>query len=269
MTKIDILLTYWGDFGLLKKTVESVIAQTSPDWKLFVFDDFYPSDEASNYFKTLTDPRISYYRHSKNIGITNNFNFALKSATSEYCIMLGCDDKLLPTYIETMLSNIGDADFYQPGVEVIDRHDTIYLPLADRIKNVLRPKRSGLYRGEKLAASLSAGNWLYFPSITWKTKVIKKYGFNNEYKIAEDVILEFNIIKDGGVLYLDNEVSFQYRRFADSLSSKEKSKTGIRFNEEAAVYTHFAKEFAAIGWPKASRAARVRITSRLHKLLSK
>jgi glycosyltransferase involved in cell wall biosynthesis len=267
MAKVDILLTYWGDVDLLKEAVNSVLAQTEDDWRLLVFDDCYPSEEPARYFSTIKDDRITYYRHKKNIGITKNFNFAVKAAKADHCVMLGCDDVMLPRYLETALAHIGDAEMYQPAVDVIDGQSNVYLPLGDKIKRLLQPRAPGIYSGEKLAASLCAGNWLYFPSIMWKTTTIKQYGFDATYKIAEDVILELNIIKDGGVLFFDTETTFQYRRFANSLSSREKSKNGIRFQEETDVYNHFAAVFNKMGWKRASRAARWHITSRLHRLL--
>lgn len=268
MARVDILLPYWGDFELLRKTVESVLAQTEQDWRLMVFDDCYPSDEAPKYFNTLKDSRVSYFRHTKNIGIANNFNYAIDSATAKYCVMPGCDDILLPNYLEKALKNIGKADFYQPGVDVIDEDGAVYLPLTDRVKRLLRPKASRIHGGEKLASSLCHGNWLYFPSIMWKTDAINKRGFDTRYKIAEDLVLELGIIKDGGTLYLDSATTFHYRRFAKSLSSVEKSKGGVRFGEEDEVYEHFANEFQKLGWKRAARAAKLRITSRLHRLLS-
>lgn len=269
MAKIDILLPYWGDFQLLKKAVESVLNQTETDWRLLVFDDCYPSDEPKKFFAKLNDSRVSYHRHKRNLGITQNFNYALGAASAEHFVMFGCDDIMLPNFIETALNNIGNADFYQPGVEVINESGSIILPLGDKIKRKLRPKRAGLYEGEKLAASLCHGNWLYFPSIVWKTSTVKKYGFNPKYKIVEDVDLQLSIIKDGGRLYVDNTYTFQYRRFASSLSSKEKSKEGVRFSEEEEIYNKFSREFQEIGWRTASRAARWRITSRVHRLINK
>jgi len=268
VAKVDILLPYWGDVDLLKKAVESILVQTEQDWHMYVFDDCYPSDEPAKYFSSLNDERITYTRHSKNIGITNNFNYALRAAKSEYCVMMGCDDIMLPDYLEEALRSIGFADFYQPGVDVIDGQGKVYLPTGDRIKRLLRPKRGGIYHGERLAASLCKGHWLYFPSILWKTETIKKYGFNANYKISQDVVLILSILKDGGTLSLDNKVTFQYRRFAASLSSREKSKGGVRFREEGEVYDMFAKEFNKLGWKKAERAARWRITSRIHDALS-
>lgn len=268
MAKVDVLLTYWGDVDLLKKAVESVLAQTEPDWHLYIFDDCYPSDEPAKYFAKLKDKRITYHRHKKNIGITKNFNYAVKAAKSKYCNLLGCDDIMLPNYLERALANIGDADMYQPYVDVIDANGSVYLPLGDRTKRLLQPKKSGMYAGEKLAASLCAGNWLYFPSILWRTKMIKKYEFDTTRRVVQDVIVELNIIKDGGKLYFDKNTTFQYRRFKTSVSSAEKSKGGVRFNEETEVYNYFAKEFEKMNWKKAARAAKLHITSRLHKLIS-
>lgn len=268
MPKVDILLPFWGDVELFKKTVQSVLSQTERDWKLSIFDDHYPSDEPAAFVDSLDDSRINYYRHEKNIGITPNFNFALKQATADYFIMLGCDDILLPNYLEVALADIGSADFYQPAVQVIDRQGITYFPLADRIKSFIAPK-PGIHKGEKLATSLCHGNWLYFPSILWRTEMVQKYGFNNNYKIAEDLLLELQLILDGRSLALGSRAIFQYRRFSDSLSSKEKKRGGIRFNEESEVYTLFADKFIKKGWKKAANAAKFRVTSRLHQLTSR
>lgn len=268
MARTDILLPYWGDFKLLKKAVESILAQTETDWRLLVFDDCYPHANPASYFESLRDERIKYYRHKENIGITRNFMFALDVAKAEHFVMMGCDDIMLPNYLERALEKIDDADLYQPGVEVISDSGEVYLPLVDKTKRILRPKKSGTYSGEKLAASLCRGNWLYFPSIVWRTNTVKKYGFEPKYKVVEDVALQLSIIKNGGKLFVDNETTFQYRRFAKSVSSIEKSKDGVRFREENEVYDRFAREFRNIGWHKAARAAKWRITSRLHKSLS-
>jgi len=270
MTKsIDILLPYWGDLELAKKTVNSILNQSNPNWRLLIFDDCYPSDEPQKYFNSIADERVSYYRHSKNIGITKNFNYAIEHAKANYCMLVGCDDILLPNYVDEALRHIGDTDFFQPGVEVIDANDKVYLPLVDKVKRLLMPKKIGVYKGEKLAISLCHGNWLYFPSITWKTSTLQKYGFDDTYKIAEDLLVELSIIADNGSLSFSKTPAFQYRRFAHSLSSTEKKRGGVRFNEEAMVYKSLSQMFKQRGWRKASFAAKLRITSRIHATVSK
>lgn len=266
MPKVDVLLPFWGDVELFKLTVQSVLTQTSPNWRLLIFDDHYPSEEPKEYIKALDDKRITYHRHKENIGITPNFNFALSKATAPYFLMLGCDDILLPNYVEIALQDIGAADFYQPAVQIIDENNNVYMPLTDRVKSLISLK-PGTYSGQKLATSLCRGNWLYFPSILWRTEIIKKYGFDNKYKIAEDLDLELQLILDGYTLKIGDIPAFQYRRFAQSLSSKEKKRGGVRFNEEEEVYQKFHLLFKNKGWKRASQSAKFRVTSRINQLL--
>lgn len=267
--RIDILLPYWGDLELAKKTVASVLNQSNPNWRLLIFDDCYPSDEPKKYFSSIQDSRVSYYRHPENIGITKNFNYAISRAKADFCTLVGCDDILLPNYVDLVLENIGNADFFQPGVEVINADGIVYLPLVDKVKRLLMPKTTGIYSGEKLATTLCHGNWLYFPSISWKTATVQKHRFNDKYKIAEDLLLELTIIAEGGLLSYNKTPAFQYRRFSESLSSKEKGKGGVRFDEERDVYDIMAKKFNQLGWKKAAFAAKLRASSRLHDAMNR
>jgi glycosyltransferase involved in cell wall biosynthesis len=263
--KVDVLMPYWGDFALLKKTVESVQAQTEKDWRILIADDCYPSDEARKYFTKFHDKRVTYHRHKKNLGLVGNFNYVLSQATANHCIILG-DDILLPNYLENALAKIAGADYFQPGIAIIDNDDKPYMPMADRVKKFLRPKKPGKYSGETVVASMCHGNWLYFPSILWKTDTLQKYGFDKVQHNTQDVIAEISIIRDGGSLYLDDRVTFLYRRSATSFSGR--AKKGTRFAEENETYDRFAKEFKDMGWKKASRAARLHITVRLHQLIA-
>ena len=187
-------------------------------------------------------------------------------AAADYCVVMGCDDMMLPTYLENGLVKIGKADYYQPGVGIIDAVDKLCSPIADRIKKVLRPKRIGIHAGEPLAASLCRGNWLYFPSLMWKTSTLKRHGFNQGKPNTQDLITALDIICEGGAMYIDDAVTFLYRRSAASFSSKAKS--GTRFVEESQTYNEYAERFRAIGWNKAARAARLHLTVKVHQLLS-
>ncbi len=263
---VDILLPYWGEFSLLKKAVDSVLLQTEQNWRLLIIDDCYPSNEATKYYSKFPDKRVTYFRHEKNLGLVRNYNYALSQVTTNHCVIMGCDDIMLPTYLETALTKINTADYYQPGVDVIDDKNRAYLPFTDRMKRFLRPKREGLYTGEAIATSLCHGNWTYFPSILWKTATIKKYGFDQNKPNTQDIVALINILCDGGSLFIDNTTTFQYRRSASSFSSKAKG--GTRFYEEKETYNNFVKRFREIGWNKAARAARLHITVRFHRIMS-
>ncbi|MEI7488658.1 MAG: hypothetical protein WCJ72_14860, partial [Chryseobacterium sp.] len=76
------------------------------------------------------------------------------------------------------------------------------------------------------------------------------------------------VIKDGGRLFFDKEIAFQYRRHEKSVSNLEKYNEGSRFEEEQYAYNYFAKIFKEMGWKTAARNANLHITSRIHRLIS-
>jgi len=154
---LDILLPFWGDPGMLKETVRSVLAQTSNDWVLTVVDDAYPDTSVAQYFAEIDDARVTYLRHDENVGITENFRRCVSLTTQDVVVLLGCDDVLLPRYVEIVLEahqRFPEAAIIQPGVQVIDESGTVVRTLVDTVKQRLaRPHGRRLVAGEMLAAS--------------------------------------------------------------------------------------------------------------------
>ena len=74
-----------------------------------------------------------------------------------------------------------DADVIQPGVDIIDEKGRAIRPLVDRVKQqLLTPRRNpGVVslRGEEMATSLIRGDWLYWPSLTFRTDTLKRIDF--------------------------------------------------------------------------------------------
>jgi glycosyltransferase involved in cell wall biosynthesis len=266
----DIFIPYWGDVKYAQETVDSVLAQTYNDWRLIILDDRYPSREFEKYIRSLNNKKIKYIVNRENLGFSKNYNKAIGLAKSEWTMILGCDDIMRPNLLENaakVLKKHGqEIAFYQPDANVIDENGEVYLPLPDKIKRRLMPKKSGIYHGESLATNFMAGNWLYFPGIIWKTKVLKKFGFDDKFGILSDLALEMNILKGGDKIYFDRrEKTFNYRRHKNSVSSKGLY-DGVRWKEEEAYFEAEAKSLGEMGWKKAQRAAKRHLTSRLYAI---
>ena len=270
---VDILFPYYGDVAMMKQAVESVLGQTSPDWVLTVIDDGYPDDSIPGYFGALAeqDPRVTYRRNEQNLGANGNYRKALTFVRHELAVVMGADDAMLPNYIETVVAahkQFPSAQIIQPGVEVIDEHNEPGMGLIDKMKRVYAPRVHGssnrrLLSGEPLAVSLMRGNWLYFPSVCWKSDTLVAMNFREGLNVVQDLALALDLIKAGGSLVVDNTVCFQYRRHRESDSSW-RALEGTRFIEEREFFTGMADEFAAIGWQRAARTARLHLSSRLN-----
>lgn len=270
MTTIDVLLPYYGTVPLLQEAVRSVLAQTHQDWRLLVINDAYPHADPLPWLEDLRDPRIEYQRNERNVGSNATFRLALAQARAPYFVMLGSDDRMLPNYlslVHTALERFPEAAAVQPGVEVIDGQGRVWNPPTDRVKALIRPRvRSRrLLAGERLAASLMHAGWHYFPSLAWRTEVVRGIGFRPEYHVVQDLALLMDLVAAGHPLLLDPTVAFQYRRHAESDSSK-RAVDGRRFDEEGRFFATQAQRFHELGWSRAERAARLHWTSRLHAL---
>lgn len=268
----EIFVPFWGDPGLLYDTVDSVRSQRNPDWRLTVLDDCYPDESVPAYFAALDEDRVSYVRNPTNLGITENYREAIRRASSDHIAILGCDDLLHPNYVDVILRTImtvPDADVIQPGVQVIDQNGTVIRPLVDRVKTGMLAPRGGrgtaVLSGERMATSLIRGDWLYWPSLAFRTETLRRIDFREGLPIIQDLALLMDIAFQDGTLAYNPTTCFSYRRHSGSASQKTLL-DGRRFRDERVYYTH-ARELAVThGWGRTARTARVRAMSRLHAL---
>jgi glycosyltransferase involved in cell wall biosynthesis len=266
----EIFIPFWGEPSLLFEAVESVRAQTDPDWRLTVVDDCYPDDGVAAWFDALDDDRVTYLRNETNLGITDNYRRCLELATGEWLVFLGCDDLLRPAYVATVRAAIASApagvDIVQPGVEVVDETSTVVDPLVDRVKRRLfAPRLDGprVLGGEELAVSLLRGNWTYWPSLAFRTEAVRRHDFLDGLPLVQDLALMVDMALGGSRMLVLPDVVFAYRRHSASASSATVDDGG-RFEGERTYFEIAAERCAAHGWSRAARAARVHAASRLY-----
>ncbi|CAM5547225.1 hypothetical protein SAVIM338S_04402 [Streptomyces avidinii] len=271
MVTWDFMLPYYGDVQLMQGAVRSVLAQTDPDFRLVVIDDGQEPD-VPGWFAELGDERVHYIRNERNLGITENFRKCVRLSEADYVVIMGCDDVLHPHYLETVRGLVRaqpGIGMIQPGVEVVDGEGAVVAGLVDKAKRkVYAPQVNGrrTMAGEELAVSVLRGNWLYFPSISWRGEALRKVGFRPEYSVIQDLALVVDLLELGEAMLIDNSATvFQYRRHAVSESSVQ-AFTGTRFTEAARYFHAVAGRMDARGWRKAARAARFHSGSRLHAI---
>jgi len=265
---LDIALPFYGDVAFMKQTVQSVLNQSDPNWRLVVVDDGYPDETLPGWFASLEDERIEYQRNVQNLGANGNFQKCLGLISAEYCLVMGADDLLEPNFVECineLISANPEISMIHPGVKVIDENNELISTRSDQVKKSIRESQSSakVLSGEPLARSLMKGNWMYFPSIVWKTKAIQEIGFRPGFHVCQDLGLAMDLIMQGGEMALIEDEVFRYRRHQESDSSV-KAINGERFMDEKHFFIVMAKALKSIGWNSAARAARLHSTSRLH-----
>jgi len=271
MPSIDIMMPYYGDVAMMQAAVRSVLAQDDPDWQLTVVDDGEAAG-VPEWFAALGDGRVSYQRNPVNLGVTGNFRKCVELAKRDRMVMMGSDDLMLPDYVATVrrLEALAPgAGIVQPGVEVIDETGRIVGGgLVDSAKRrIYKPKGPGPHRlrGQELAVNLLRGNWLYFPSICWRTDAVAAVGFREDLEVIQDLDMIIKLVERGEELIAGDHVCFQYRRHLSSESAKQ-AIDGRRFAEARAFFLETAEHLDSIGWTEAATVSRRHRSARLHAL---
>jgi len=265
---LDIMMPFYGRIDHFKEAVASVLAQSDPDWRLTIIDDVYPDLEPGEWAAAIDDERVTYLRNEINLRPSRNYNKAISLATSEYVVIMGCDDVMLPGYVarvHELIEQFQDADIIQPGVSTIDENGLPSRPLADRVKSWYRFGGRGArqYRGEQLAVSLLRGNWTYFPSLVWRASRIAQFQFRTDLDVVQDLAMLMEITKAGGSLVLDDRGVFSYRRHSTSVSAVTGT-DGSKFKQERTLFFECIEACNALGWRRAARVARNHVSSRLN-----
>lgn len=267
---LAIVMPFYGRFDHLREAVTSVLEQTSTDWRLVVIDDVYPDPAPGQWIESIEDDRVRYVRNERNLGVGGNFQRATTFAEGDRIVIMGCDDVMLPNYVARMQEldrQFPDTAILQPGVLIIDEDGRPALPLPDRVKRALsiRGAKPAQWDGEKLVRSLLRGNWTYFPSLCWDSRLFEKYSFREDLDVVLDLALQLEIFEGGGAMVVDDTPTFLYRRHSKSVSSS-KAVDGSRFLQEGLLFRESNARLTALGWRRAARAAAFHTSSRLNAL---
>lgn len=101
MPTFSILCTAYRTEPYLAQTIESVLAQTRPDWELIVVDNGL-SDEIARIVRShQDDPRVRLLRQ-ENRGIVGGVGTAAAASRGRYLVVLDSDDAVTPDFCDRM-----------------------------------------------------------------------------------------------------------------------------------------------------------------------
>lgn len=91
--KFSILLPVYNGEEFLSDTLRSVLSQSFTDYELIICDDV-SSDGTEGVVASFPDPRIKFFRNSKNLGYPGNLENCRKKASGDILYLMGQDDIL-------------------------------------------------------------------------------------------------------------------------------------------------------------------------------
>lgn len=104
--KISILMGIYNCADTLPQAVDSILAQTYPNWELILCDDGSADDTyaVAERYRSRFPEQIILLKNERNMGLNHTLNHCLAHARGEYIARMDGDDVSLPRRLETELA---------------------------------------------------------------------------------------------------------------------------------------------------------------------
>lgn len=195
--RISIIVPCYNQASYIGHTLDSVLAQTCPDWECIVMDDG-SADNTREVVQAYCqkDARIHYFRQ-ENEGVSRARNNAVKQAAGEFLLPLDGDDLIGSTYVKEALQ------YFQEHPET----KLVYC-LARRFGDVDEPWLLPEYRYEWLVIE----NMIFCSAVFRKADFEKAGGYNENMATGlEDWDFYLNLLGPQDKVHRIEKVLFFYR----------------------------------------------------------
>ena len=116
-SKVSVCIPVYNGSEYIADSIQSVLAQTYNNFNLIVCDN-RSTDNTEEIVRNFKDPRLTYERNKKNLGLVGNHNRCLELADGQYVYFLHHDDIMLP-------------DNLALKVRILDEHPKVGLVHSD------------------------------------------------------------------------------------------------------------------------------------------
>lgn len=137
--RLSIAIPTLNRFALVKRALDSALAQTSLDIEILISDNG-STDGTAAWLAGVSDPRLRKFRHEQTISVQDHGNFLVEQARGEYFVGLSDDDWLEP-------------DFSAEVLVLLDRHPGLPVVYTGCLTHFARAAVPGLCGPERESGS--------------------------------------------------------------------------------------------------------------------
>ncbi|OGF55346.1 MAG: hypothetical protein A2Z21_07745 [Candidatus Fraserbacteria bacterium RBG_16_55_9] len=118
---MSVVLPAFNEEGYIRRSVDSILSQTFPDFELILLDDG-STDDTWKIMQSYQDSRIRMIQLGR-VGFTKALNYGLRISRGDYIARMDADDESLPKRLERQVEFLDS----QPTVSIVGttyyRHD--------------------------------------------------------------------------------------------------------------------------------------------------
>lgn len=232
--RVSVVIGFLNAGKFLAEAIESVAAQTYPDWELILVDDGSTDNGtqlAQTYVERYPD-QVRYFEHPghQNRGVCASRNFGVREARGEFIALLDADDVWLPHKLEQQVAIMdshpevglvyGGTQYWYSWTGVIRGNHRNYIPDYGVRPNSAIPPPAMLMR----AYPLGAGAAPCPSNLLLRREVVDQVGgfeedFRGLYQLYEDQAFLVKVYLHTTV-FVSSECWARYRQHSDSCMSR-------------------------------------------------
>lgn len=223
--KITIAIPTYKRAGFLKEAVDSAINQIGYDeYEIIVLDNNPERDcETEQLMVSYNNPRISYYKNEKNIGMYGNWNRCVELSKGEYLTILNDDDLLDLNYLRRVNSFVnlcGNVNVLLVGFVIFPQDSA---PIEKNEKYINKANIITLLFGNINPGSLGV--------LIKKNILIDLGGFNDVLFPISDYAIWINILTNYKNVFIISEKLAYYRMAVNESLKIETQENNIFYTD--------------------------------------
>jgi len=227
LAPVAILIPAYNAATYLAQAIESVLRQTHRDFDLLILDDASTDNTQEVARRYLADPRVSYLRNERNLGMSANWNKGLSILRNEFIAKLDADDYYEPGFLAEVLpvfENDLEVGLVFTGVNWISSEE----------RDVLFYTNKWVCEGRSFLQNLLRLCVLFSPTICVRRQCYSRLGgFLDKMRIHSDWEMWIRICCHSKVGYV-NKVLATYRKHSANCTAA--SKTDSRTPDDFAFW---------------------------------
>lgn len=210
---VSIIVPAYRAENVIAETMDSVLAQTFPDWELLLIEDAGgdgTAERIERYIREHAESRIRLIRQPENGGAAKARNRGLREARGRYIAYLDADDLWEPQKLERELGFMRekDAAFVFTGYEFADENGkgtgkVVHVPKTLNYRQAL------------------SNTTIFTTTVLFDTEKIPRELLEMPDVKSEDTALWWKVLRKGYVAWGLDENLAKYRRAGKSLSSNK------------------------------------------------
>ncbi len=212
---ISVVIPLFNKELVIKKTIDSILAQSFQDFEVVVVDDG-SSDNSVEVVKEYKDPRVLMYKKN-NGGPSSARNYGVNKSNGEWILFLDADDVLSPDALEKM---IAPTKKYQ-GIEMVCGNFNIVSGEKKKLQTL------SSYKG--IVPNNKKMKWLFFGicyprpgAAILRKDLVSRFPFPENLRRYEDDYAMILWMKNAYKVYLLPDVLLNYYRDTAAASKPAK-----------------------------------------------